>query len=615
MPDGARIPAYSVCVDELRHESIGMAGRVPAFGGHSAGLPSAHHGAAPAAPAVTDLPPRGSAAAAATAVEPLTPGAPASDAPAGMAVCDPGGHLVWVGTGAAALLDPLAALDSLVGRGLADLVHPDGRAEVAGALAGLVDGTGGTARLRLLGRDATHWLDLTLSRGPGAAIPAEAQPAVAAALVLVHVADATDDMVARQALGVLSENTLDIVAQIDSGGLVTWISPSVRSALGRDPRTLIGQELTSLVAYEDLLGLTDALAGAEPGQEPTTRVVRFRSASGAYRFMSVTARAAEPTHSASGSLTAIGMRDVTEELRAKRELARSEEQFRMAMLGAPEGMAVTDSQDRIVQANPALCELLGVSTVALIGHRFREFIPAEDREQVDQWRERLLRGQASIERCQHRLTGPTSEVWVDHSVGIMRDDLGNPQLFVHQFADRTAARRLEADLVYRASHDVHTGLANRDSLMTRLGQRLGSPPEASAVVGVLFCDIDNLKPVNDRYGHLVGDAVISTVANRLERAVRRQDVVARVGGDEFVIVLDHCQTLEELTIVARNVQTAASHPVETSAGPVDVTITVGAVLAASTADTDQALAWADQALYRAKGEGRNRFTVEDVSGV
>lgn len=284
----------------------------------------------------------------------------------------------------------------------------------------------------------------------------------------------------------------------------------------------------------------------------------------------------------------------------------------MAMLGAPEGMAVTDSQDRIVQVNPALCELLGASAPSLIGHRFREYIPEEDREQVDQWRQRLLRNTTAIERCQHRLAGPTSEVWVDHSVGVMRDELGNPQLFVHQFADRTAARRLQADLAYRASHDVQTGLANRESLRTRLGARLGQPAEAAEVVGVLFCDIDDLKPVNDRHGHLVGDAVIAAVAQRLERAVRRQDVVARMGGDEFVIVLDHCRSVEELSVVARNVHAAASHPVDTTAGTLDVTITVGAVLADASADTDAALARADDALYRAKRSGRNRICVEGL---
>jgi diguanylate cyclase (GGDEF)-like protein len=194
----------------------------------------------------------------------------------------------------------------------------------------------------------------------------------------------------------------------------------------------------------------------------------------------------------------------------------------------------------------------------------------------------------------------------------MRDDLGNPALFVHQFADRTAARRLEADLTYRASHDLQTGLANKESLKTRLAARLGLPPESTSTVGVLFCDIDNLKPINDRFGHLAGDAVISAVANRLERAVRRQDEVARYGGDEFFIVLDHCSSVEELALVARNVQSAASHPVETAGTPVDVSISVGAVLAESTAETDDALRRADEALYRAKRSGGNRICVEGL---
>jgi len=131
-------------------------------------------------------------------------------------------------------------------------------------------------------------------------------------------------------------------------------------------------------------------------------------------------------------------------------------------------------------------------------------------------------------------------------------------------------------------------------------------------VGVLFCDVDNLKPINDRYGHLVGDAVISAVASRLERAVRRQDEVARYGGDEFFIVLDTCSSVEELALVARNVQNAASHPVETSSGSIDVSISVGAVLAEATAETDDALRRADEALYRAKRSGGNSINVEGL---
>jgi diguanylate cyclase (GGDEF)-like protein/PAS domain S-box-containing protein len=519
----------------------------------------------------------------------------------GAALIDTDGTLLWVNR---AMLDLVGFPEAeLVGQSVAELVHESDRERMADALAALGDQPISMARVQ--GPTPGSWLHVSLSllsaegdRGPE---------------ILAQAVDVTSSVQTQVSLEVMSENVLDVVTLIDDAGRITWASPSVRAVLGpeSDSAEIIGREITRLIAHEDLQGFADALAGSEPGQEATTRTVRFRSSSGAYRYMSVTARPVADT--GTGRRTAIAMRDVTEELRAKRELARSEEQFRMAMLGAPEGMAVTDSQDRIVQVNPALCELLGTSSQALIGHRFREYIPEEEREQVDQWRERLLWGNIAIERCQHRLASLTSEVWVDHSVGIMRDDLGNPALFVHQFADRTAARRLEADLTYKASHDLQTGLANKESLKTRLAQRLGMPPESASTVGVLFCDIDNLKPINDRYGHLVGDAVISAVANRLERAVRRQDEVARYGGDEFFIVLDHCSSINELALVARNVQSAASHPVETSMGAIDVSISVGAVLAESTAETDEALRRADEALYRAKRSGGNRIGVEGLT--
>ena len=515
----------------------------------------------------------------------------------GAAVISLEGQVLWINRAMLALAR--TPVDLVLGKSVADLVNPSDRELIAAAMLALRSQN--VAMARVHGPAPGTWLHVSLSRLPEAG---------EGAAVLAQAVDITESVQAQMSLEVMSENVLDIVALVDDAGAVQWMSPSVRPVLGLDPESLVDTPIVGLIAPEDLIGFEDAVSGAEPGQEPATRTVRFRSTSGAYRYMSVTARPV--TDTGAGTRTAIAMRDVTEERRAKRELARSEEQFRMAMLGAPEGMAVTDSQDRIVQVNPALSELLGAPGSSLIGHRFREFIPEEEREEVDQWRIRLLRGNASIERCQHRLASATSEVWVDHSVGIMRDDLGNPALFVHQFADRTAARRLEADLTYRASHDLQTGLANKESLKTRLAARLGLPAESTSTVGVLFCDIDNLKPINDRFGHLAGDAVISAVANRLERAVRRQDEVARYGGDEFFIVLDHCSSVEELALVARNVQSAASHPVETAGTPVEVSISVGAVLAESTAETDDALRRADEALYRAKRSGGNRICVEGL---
>ncbi len=516
----------------------------------------------------------------------------------GAAVLDDQGTLLWAN---AAFVD-LAQMNTaqLVGRWLPELVCHDDRVEMEQALATL--GPDHVTVTRVHGPQPGTWLHLSLSLMPRIGETGSA--------VLAQAVDITASVQAQHSLEVMSRNVLDVVALVDQQGCITWASPSIAAVLRHKPEELIGRELVTLVAQDDVDGYADALAGAEPGMDMISRTVRLRSASGAYRFMSVTARPVPDN--GTGPHTAVAMRDVTEELRAKRELARSEAQFRMAMLGAPEGMAVTDSQDRIVQVNPALSELLGTSDSALIGHRFREFIPARERESVDQWRERLLHGNSSIERSQHPLVSQTSEVWVDHSVSIMRDELGNPALFVHQFADRTAARRLEADLTYRASHDLQTGLANKESLRTRLTQRLGMSSESDSTVGVLFCDIDNLKPINDKYGHLIGDAVISAVATRLELAVRRQDEVARYGGDEFFIVLDHCASPEELAVVARNVLAAASQPVQTPEVSVQVSISVGAVLAEGTAETDEALRRADQALYRAKRRGGNCICVEGL---
>ena len=128
-------------------------------------------------------------------------------------------------------------------------------------------------------------------------------------------------------------------------------------------------------------------------------------------------------------------------------------------------------------------------------------------------------------------------------------------------------------------------------------------------VGVLFCDVDNLKPINDSRGHLVGDAVLAAVAERLSHGVRHGDLVGRVGGDEFVVVVEGVAAPEELARVAAKVQATASRPVVVDGVPVDVTISVGAVLARNDEDTDAVLVRADAALYEAKQSGRNRVAV------
>ncbi len=494
---------------------------------------------------------------------------------------------------------------------LLDVTHPEDWWPVRQALAEMDRDETREFRQRqrcLAAGGAIIWADLVLGVTPRrAGMPGQC---------LAQLIDVTAEVTHLQTLEaavrhskVLSENSRDIVAQTDPQGVILWVSPSITRVLGWEPSLITGNSLAALVPQQEAAGFTEQIASVRDGADIADAVLRVRSTSGAYRYMSVSAR---PLFSDDDLVTgiAVGMRDVTEELRAKRELARSEEQFRLAMQGAPEGMAVTDGQDRIVQANPALSDLLGVDVESFVGHRVREYLPAEDRDVFESLLSKLQQGDVETVRVEHRLISTLGEVWVDHAVGILRDERGRPQLFVHQFADRTETRRMQADLQFRATHDAQTGLPNKASLKNRLEERLGVRRQPSDKVGILFVDIDNLKPINDELGHHVGDEVIAAVAARLQSAVRRQDAVARYGGDEFVMLIDEVSTCAELALVANTVHTSVGGPVDTDDAQVLVTVSIGAAMADASTDPDVALRRADEALYRAKRSGRNLISID-----
>ena len=471
-----------------------------------------------------------------------------------------------------------------------------------------------TQRQRCLAADGAQiWVDLTVTPTPGrAGLPMQ---------FLAQFTDVTAEVENLQTLHasarhfqVLSENSTDVVAQTDPQGLITWVSPSVTTLLGWETGLLAGRAITAFVAKPDLERFSASLAGIRHGDEIHDEVVRFRSTTGPTGSCR-SPRGPSPSRAAwsPGWPSAFGTSPRSCAPSGSWRAARSSSGWRctVRLRAWPSPMPTTGSSRRTLPC--ANC--WAPSAERLIGHRFREFIPEDEREQVEDLRTELQLGELETVRLEHRLLSTLGEVWVDHAVGILRDETGNPQLFVHQFADRTETRRMQADLTFRATHDIQTGLANRASLLTRLEARLGLAPAPADHIGVLWCDIDNLKQINDQLGHRIGDVVIAAVADRLKGAVRHKDIVGRIGGDEFVIVLDQCPDEETLLSVATNVQKAASGPVKTDIGKVKVTVSLGAVLAASTTDTDDALSRADHALYRAKRAGRDQVAIEPVEVV
>ncbi len=168
-----------------------------------------------------------------------------------------------------------------------------------------------------------------------------------------------------------------------------------------------------------------------------------------------------------------------------------------------------------------------------------------------------------------------------------------------------------------AQVDPLTGLWNRAGFDERFHNTLQQCAVEQAPIGAMMVDVDHFKCVNDKFGHQVGDEVLCEVAKRIKAVMRDEDIVGRFGGEEFLVAVDHSVTLEVAARMAERVrQCVADTPIETDAGPIDVTISVGLIYAddAGHLPMEQYVHFADEAMYVSKSEGRNRVTVWTVDG-
>jgi diguanylate cyclase (GGDEF)-like protein len=170
---------------------------------------------------------------------------------------------------------------------------------------------------------------------------------------------------------------------------------------------------------------------------------------------------------------------------------------------------------------------------------------------------------------------------------------------------------LRAQLAHAATHDALTGLTNRTALSHHLRRLLEDWPTDERECGILFIDLDGFKQVNDQLGHAAGDAVLIEVAARLRRVCRATDLVARIGGDEFVFVLSKPTHREDIYHVAERILASLSEPYDIADNLAPVGASIGVAISTGTQDPDELLRHADEALYRAKARGRGCIHYED----
>ena len=180
------------------------------------------------------------------------------------------------------------------------------------------------------------------------------------------------------------------------------------------------------------------------------------------------------------------------------------------------------------------------------------------------------------------------------------------RLYEDLLAANKKLETLTSALEYHAAHDALTTIWNRSAIENLLARELGRSRREGRPLAVLLADVDHFKGINDTHGHAIGDVVLHEVARRLETGLRSAEIVGRYGGDEFLSVLYPCRVEDAKVVMERLRRQIAARPVSSPAGPIPITISVGAAVVEGQGDPDEIIEAADKALYRAKQAGRNR---------
>ena len=276
---------------------------------------------------------------------------------------------------------------------------------------------------------------------------------------------------------------------------------------------------------------------------------------------------------------------------------------------APIGMTMLDLGHRFVEPNAHLCTMLGYSGEELAATTLEEVTHGEGVEQDLASLDQLTAGEIdSYEREQRYVRRDGTLLWGRLAVSAVRGDDGEPLYFVVQIEDITEFRAAQAELEYRALYDPLTGLANRNLLMDRLANTL-PVSRRPGHVGIGFCDVDDFKQINDTHGHHAGDEVLKEVARRLLGAVREGDTVARMGGDEFILLLTDVDSVLDAEGVMDRASRAIAEPIVIDGVALKVGLSRGLALSHSGVSADMLLRNADAALYAAKKNGRGGCVV------
>ena len=311
-------------------------------------------------------------------------------------------------------------------------------------------------------------------------------------------------------------------------------------------------------------------------------------------------------------------RELNERRQAESRIEQSLSLLRATLDATADGIVAVDNGQRVESFNARFLEMWHIPPEAIGGLHAREITVLMARQ--------LMAPDAFIEMARHfdadvGADAERCEV-LDLDDGRILECYSRPRRIGEQivgrvwsFRDITERRQAETRLAYMANYDSVTGLPNRHLLRERLDRAIKHEARSHRHLAVMFLDLDNFKSINDTLGHDVGDRVLQVVANRLLACLRESDTVARIGGDEFTVLVEDMTTMESIAALAQQIIDSLSLPFPLDGREMFCTVSVGiAIYPDDSESLDGLMKSADSAMYRAKEQGRNtyRFFTEDM---
>lgn len=435
---------------------------------------------------------------------------------------------------------------------------------------------------------------------------------------MVEAVFAEDNSVVVDQYESMVEHLRDAVMLLDDAFDVAYANRSIAALLGRTPRELKGTSALDLIHPDDIEAAFDAMARLAAGQEVYRLVVRVRHGSGDYVRVEVTGNDLAGTGTLTGILLSLRSGDLDLELEDTIERSRALHDAVLRQLH--DAILAIDAAGAVTVINDAARRLFDIDTDVVASTLGPADLPMLDGDGGP-----LLAGEHPIVRMRRGEAVDVTEVAVVGQHGRFRhlavstravlDANGSTVGGVLVLHDVTEARMAERQLHRRALHDQLTGLPNRRQLVEHLkvlrteADPLAKPP---MVLGSALLDLDNFKLINDTHGHRTGDGLIRAAAQRLSARITDRDLLVRLGGDEFLVLLHDVRDEAGARERGEELRACLSEPFVLDGVPFAVTASVGiAVVEAAGLDEDVVLRSADLALYAAKNRGRDRVECFD----